>query len=339
MYSRESLAPLVKARAAKQLGDLIAESPSHDFAKALQFHQQAIAIALPLASSPQRDLRAAAKTILIESHTAVATDIAQGNWKKKVKSVPQWMDRGDALANDYVETEGASPKVHFDVLCRRLAAYAWLEGAADPVNYVAQLQDITAKLTSNTEDPTFRRHVDWQFGKAMVDAVDIERARGNPHKAIEYGKIASERLTPLGQEDWQVERIQFQLSRMHFLLGSIQATQLEDHAAAVGWFDKALDEVARPEPDVDLARCARRGEWLVSMGVSYWNVERRDDALRLTKLGVRLIEAAESAGVVPSDALAAPYNNLAVMHKELGNETDAQEYSEMATKLEATQQR
>ena len=339
VYTRESVPPLVKARAARQLGDLIAESPRHDFAQALQFHQQAIALALPLASSPQGDLRSAAKTILVEAHAAVAVDIAQGQWQKKAQAVPQWMDRGHALADEYVQTEGATPKVHFDILCQRLAAYAWLDGAADPADHVAQLEDLADKLASDASDPTFKRHVHWKLGKAMVDAVDVERARGNPGRAMAYGKVASELLTPLGEADWQVEQVQFQLSRMHFLLGAIQATQLEDHAAAVKWFEKVIDEVGRPEPEADLVRCAQRGEWLVSMGVSYWSVDRRDDALRLTQLGVKFIEAAQSAGVIADDSLVAPYNNLAVMHKELGNELDAQQYSEMAAKAQTTTQR
>ena len=339
VVKRESIAPLVKARAAVQLGDLLADSPRHDYAEALRMHQLAIQTALPLASSPQRGIRRAAKQLLIDAHTAIATDIAQGNWKKKSEAVPQWMDRADAIVAEYVENDQASQKVRFDVICSRLETYAWLDGAADPAIHVSQLNDLVTQLRGESDDPTYRRHLDWKYAKAMIDAVDIERARGNSLKANEYGKLADEKLSPLADANWNAERVQFQFNRMYFLLGSIQAVQLEDHQAAVQLFDKALAEVSRPEPDKDLAMCVRRGQWLVSMGVSYWHADRKDEALKLTNLGVRLIEAAIEGKVIEGDALAAPYNNLAFMHENLGNQEDAKRFSEMATKVNENVQR
>ena len=339
VYQREDLPALIKARAAQQLGDLHAEAPEHDFAKAFQLHQASIKIVLPLASDEDSNTRYAAKRLLVDSHAAVAGDIAQGKWQNKGQAVQQWMGRADALADDLIASEGGSPSVKLELLCKRLEAYTWLEGKIDPVNELAQLQDLAEQLRGSQADPTFVRHVKWRYAKAMVDALDIERARGNPLKGAESGELGERTLASLTEKSWQAEQTQFQLARLHFLLGAMQAVQFEDHTAAVEWFDKSLEKISSPQPDQDPAISGRRGQWMISMGISYWHVDRKTEALKLTELGVRLIEAARTAGQVDEQALVVPYNNLAVMHRSLGNDEDAARFSELESKAKQSQQR
>jgi len=339
VYNNKQLPRLLKARAALQLGDLLGKSPQRDFAKALELHQYCIQLALPLASSAESQSRRAAKHLLIDAHAAIASDIAQGQWQKKVESVPQWLDRAAALADDYVEREDGNASIHFDLVCQRLEAYAWLDGKLDPGEAIANLQKRAGQLKQDAEDPTYRRHLDWLYAKAMIDAVDIERARGNSEKALQYGQIADETMSQLADDDWKRETTQFQLSRLYFLLGSVQAIRLQDHSAAVQWFDKALDDISRPAPDRDWYRTARRGQWMVSMGISYWQADDKETGLRLTETGLKLIKAAQAEGAVKPKALAVPYNNLAFMHEQMGNQKKASRFAEMAGKLEASVQR
>ena len=339
VYLREELPALIKARAAQQLGDLHAESPAHDFAKAFQLHQASIQIALPLATDKDRNVRYAAKQLLIDSHASVASDIAQGKWQNKPQAVEQWMGRADALGDDLVASEGGTVSVKLELLCQRLEAYTWLEGKVDPVNELAQLQDVVEQIRESHTDPTYLRHVNWKYAKAMVDALDIERARGNPLKAAEYGNAAEQTLAKLVEQDWLAEQTHFQLARLHFLLGAMEAVQFEDHTAAVEWFDKSLEDISKPQPDKDPAISGKRGQWMISMGISYWHVDRKTEALKLTELGVRLIEAARAAGQVDQQALVVPYNNLAVMHRSLGNDEDATRFTELAAKAKQSQQR
>ncbi len=263
--------PLLKARAALQMGDLLADSPQHNYVKALEYHQQAIAAALPLASADGRpDVRRAAKRMLIEAHLAIARDIARGAWKEKPQTAGQWLDRADALVDEVIANESADGWLAFDASCHRLEAYTWLDGKVDPAGVIETTQSLAVELTQQASDPTYRRDIQWRLGKALVDAVDIARSRSNVPQALEYGEAADKILAKINDESWHPDEVRFQMSRLYFLLGSIHSVHREDHAAAVEWFDKAVADISRPEPDVDLSRTALRGEWMVSMGISYW---------------------------------------------------------------------
>ena len=329
----------MKARAALLLADLATLTGERDFARAMELSQHAIGTVLPLANAEEQQRRVAAKRILIDAHLEIAGIVAQGEWQQKEKSVQQWLDRAKALADDFVQNEAGDSGVYFDVLCKRLDAYAWLEGAVDPASTVKELQLRKANLTGGSTDPTYQRHVQWQYAKAMIDAVDIQRAREEKTAALDYGKIADEIVTKHAGGSWNREVIQFQRSRLYFLLGSIQAVQFRDHAAAVKWFDKSIDDISRPEPDRDLALTVRRGQWMVSMGISYWHVGRKSTGLKLTEAGLALIVNSHDDEPADAKLLSAPYNNLAFMHGQLGDEAKSKHYAAMANRLNVETQR
>lgn len=332
--------PLLKARAALQMGDLLADSPQHDYVKALEYHQQAIAAALPLASGDSRpDVRRAAKRMLIEAHLAIAHDVARGAWKDKPQTVGQWLDRADALVDEVIANESADAWLAYDASCHRLAAYTWLDGEVDPTAAVETTRSLAGELTQQASDPTYRRDIQWRLGKALVDAVDVERSRSNVPQALEYGEQADKLLVKINDESWHADEIRFQLSRLYFLLGSLHSVQREDHAAAIEWFDKAVADISRPEPDVDLSRTALRGEWMVSMGISYWKQGDQRRGLRLTELGAGLIESAHREGATDEAKLIVPYSNLAFMHKESGDKDKAQEFANLASRIEDSAKR
>ena len=140
---------------------MLAQSPRHDYAKALKMHQQSIQLALPLATHQRSDVRQAARHQLIDAHLAIASDVAQGTWQKKAAIVPQWLDRAGALAEDYVKHEQGDTSIQLEILCRRLDAYAWLDGKLDPTETLRKARIQAANLRMSNDDPTFGRHVDW----------------------------------------------------------------------------------------------------------------------------------------------------------------------------------
>jgi hypothetical protein len=328
-------APILQARAALQLGDLIAESPDHRFEQALAMHQRAITLATPLATDRRAEMRQAAKQTLIEAHLAIADDIARGRWQKKEVIVPQWLARSRAIADEFIANEQGDATVLLDVGCRSLASCAWLEGRVDPTSAIGQVQADARKFCSECDDGLFTQCVSWKQAKALVDAVDIERTRANSEKALAYGAEAEAQLEKLIAAEHRLDESQYQLARLCFLLGSIESVQRNDHAAAIKWFEKSLDRLARPEPDVDLAETARRGEWLVSMGISYWQHGDQAQGLKLTELGANLVEAAHREGAIGEESLAVPYHNLAFMYKASGDTEKAQEFSQLAAQIVA----
>ncbi len=79
----------------------------------------------------------------------------------------------------------------------------------------------------------------------------------------------------------------------------------------------------------------RLGEAYVSMAISYWQVERREDALALSRRGVDLMVAAVEGDALDERALAVAYGNLATMYAEEGNEQQSRAYADLASRAEA----
>jgi hypothetical protein len=52
-----------------------------------------------------------------------------------------------------------------------------------------------------------------------------------------------------------------------------------------------------------------------------------------------MMEKAAAEGLLDKSALAVPYSNLASMHKEMGNKSEARQFSELAAKFERTKKR
>ena len=69
----------------------------------------------------------------------------------------------------------------------------------------------------------------------------------------------------------------------------------------------------------------RLGETFVSMGISYWETGQKPNAVKLTEQGVGLMEKAAAGGGLAASALDVPYNNLATMHRQLGQDALAEQ--------------
>lgn len=78
----------------------------------------------------------------------------------------------------------------------------------------------------------------------------------------------------------------------------------------------------------------RLGESFVSMGISFWEANQREEAIRLTYHGISLVMQGVKDRVINQDALAVPYSNLAFMHRELGDVKQAESYAQMASRVD-----
>jgi hypothetical protein len=85
-----------------------------------------------------------------------------------------------------------------------------------------------------------------------------------------------------------------------------------------------------PRPVSELYAPRREGEMLVSIGVTYWQLGQQGRALEVTQSGATLIELAVEDGILAKSALAVPYSNLATMYQQMGENTNAAKYTEMA---------
>jgi hypothetical protein len=126
------------------------------------------------------------------------------------------------------------------------------------------------------------------------------------------------------------------MGELMFRIGIMHSLQRGDHATAVTWFDRT---VPLWESNDDFARdgeLGRLGESYVSMAISYWQVDRREDALALSRRGVDLMVTAVDKSQLEERSLAVAYGNLSTMYAEEGDDEQSQTYAEMASRAEAS---
>ncbi len=319
----------VKARAQCLVGDLYGSGVQPDFKRAIQYHTLAIKTATELKASPHPAIRVAAKEVLLDAHLGAAHDIAWGSWNQKETAVKAWLQRASVIADDLSEKEGAAAELRFRVAARALAACVGVQGKLDPGEWTEKVLQWGQELIAATTSPPVRQQMQWEMGMALYDAVQVYQMRGERDQATKYGQRAVE-LLEAGRTSKDSAMESYLIGRLYFRLGSIQAIGQQNHREAVTWFDKAvpvLQQVADGLPPLELGRL---GETFVSMGVSYWETGQKPTAVKLTEQGVGLMEKAVTGGGLAGTALDVPYTNLATMHRQLGQDTIAQQYLQKA---------
>lgn len=330
--------PHVKIRALCLLGDLSASGPEPDYKQAIQYHMQAAGAAEPLAADRHPAVRQAAKEVLVDAHLGAAHDIAWGTWKEKEKSVPRWLDLANQWAEDFIANDAGSRHHRFRVAARGLAACVGMRGALDPDQWAQLAEQSGEALIAETDDPARKAQLQWDLGMALYDALQIYQMRNDHDTALKYGERAIEYLEQ-GKHQRSSPTAGYLLGRLYFRLGAIYAIRDDNHRAAISWFEKAVPLLERPLPEEAAADLGRHGETFVSMGVSYWIAGQRDEAVRLTEIGVVQLEQAVKQELVEASTLAVPYGNLASMYRQLGRPEKAQSFQEMAAKIKPAQTR
>ena len=330
--------PHVQARALCLLGDLISSGPNPDYSKAIEYHTQAIQTADPLAVNRHPAIRLAAKEVLIDAHLGAAHDIAWGSWNEQKLAVSRWLDRAAAFAEEYIENDGGSVEQRFRVAHRALAASIGLKGTLDPTEWADAALRSGQELIAATTDDARQQQIKWQLGLALYDAVQICQMRSEHDLAFRYGQQAVQYLEQgiVGKTDPEQNYL---LGRLYFRLGAIQAVGEGNHQVAINWFDKASVLLEQATVQIAPQEAGRLGDTFISMGVSYWEVGQHQRALTLTERGVGLVELGVDSGSLDQSALEVPYSNLAVMHRRLGQNNEADRYRDQASRLKKSAKR
>jgi len=318
--------PHVKAQVVCLLGDLLNSQPEPDYRRAIQYHMEAVKTADPLAVSQYPAVRIAAKEVLIDAHLGAGHDIAWGSWDGKEKAVPRWLDQAATVAKDLTDGEGMSVELQFRVATRALAALVGMRGKMDPDQWAEEALRVGQQLVAATPDSPRQDQLRWDLGMALYDAVQICQMRGDHEKALTYGKRAIGYLEPGATSSQASLADTYLLGRLYFRLGAIHAVGKQDHAAAIYWFEKAIPVFQESVDHLAQTEFGRLGETYVSMGVSFWESDQQDRAVRLTQRGVELMEQAVRGGAMERSALEIPYTNLATMARHLGKSDEADQY-------------
>ncbi|MBS0209389.1 MAG: hypothetical protein JSS27_10570 [Planctomycetes bacterium] len=322
--------PEQHAAALVTLADIIADGPKHDYPLALDYRMQAIARAEPFLADQRVAVRRVAHQATLNAFLGAANDIARGSWKNKAETVNRWLERAYQLANQSTApAELTADRIIY--CCRSLAACAALQGQLNPQPWVDGLLVEGRKRQAQVHDPLLAHRQACELGVAMCDAMQAFQYRGDREAALRAGGTAVSLLQPVAAAHDELSA----MARVYFRLGSIHALSTNDHTQAVAWYDKAgevfarLDEASAPEAAL------AQGESLISMGVSYWAVGQQQRAEELTQRGVQMIEGVVADGHASRQALSVPYANLAAIHRHLGRDESARNYTEMAAKIKA----
>lgn len=327
----ESVEKHVRAQAYCHLGDLLQSGGGAKNREALEHHMRAIQLAGELVNSPEMLPRRSAKQVLVDAHLGLAIDIAAGDWQQKDETVPKWLERAETYIDDLVQNEQGSSQLKFQRLRKGLVAHSHFDSQWDATQASEEIKSLGTQLIEQSDDRTFQRIVEWEIGQSLIQAFFIEHGRQNYEEAIALAEDAHRYQTAggVGRDLSLAETLM--LGNLYFRTGTIFAVDQRNHELAISWYERA-------EPLLTSANVAglmheRRGESLVSIGVSYWEVGKQEAGIRLTEQGLALIQSSVDQRKASPAKLQVPLSNLAKMHRSLGNDIKSEEYTAARQKI------
>ncbi len=324
--------PLLQAQVLLRLGNHAASGGQRDLKEALELHQEALKLALPLVGGDtQPATQFAAQDVLIECYLAIANDIAWGDYDNKTKAVPQWLDRARMLSESQALPPEFVQQYQFRLGSKALSAYLGMNQPLPDDFYPETIFRSGQQLIERIDDPMRLAQMHWSLGNTMHEACQLYSLANEHQKAMRCGEKAVEHM----QAGFEVQRqldpaASYRLGRSMFRVGAIASVGGSDHRQAITWYEKAMPYLDRPLPATIEQEMGKLGETFVSMAISYWQVDKKQKAVELTDKGRRLMEQAVEAGHLPSEKLNVPYRNLASMHRQLGQTDQATRFDRMA---------
>ena len=335
----ESVPPLVTAQTARMLGRVELAAEPADFQKSVAHFEEAIRKATPLGTHQSKAIQKAAREVLLDAHLGTALAIARGTWQQKGRVIPKWIARSEGFVGDVDADSPERTRLELDLCRGALAVAASSAEGVESLPWVKRLLETREKLDDQIQDPWRRRQVDWEVGLGLADAIDASLKRGDASDMLENATLTAAYLERGAEQRELTDADRRKVGDLLFRIGILHSLQQGAHATAVTWFDKVVplwDDNSTFKTQGDVGRL---GESFVSMAISYWQVERRDDALALSRKGVDLMVEAVDLAQLEERSLAVPYGNLSTMYAEQGNDEQSKTYAEMASRAEAAETR
>jgi len=326
------------AQVERMLGRIAIECDRPDPRAAVRHFEAAIRAATPLKTARSESVRDAARDVLLDTHLGMAVAIAKGEWQRKGEVVAKWLAAATKIVESVDDDAPERPLMEIQ-LCRGALAAATACETVDPLPWVKRLLVTRDGMSAGLSDPWRRRQVDWETGRGLADALTSAQRRGEGSDALDNATLTVAYLERGAEWRDLTDAERGTIGDLLFRIGVLHSLQHGDHATAVTWFDKVRpywkgNDTHGAEGDV-----GRLGESYVSMAVSYWQVDRREDALDLCRRGIDCMVSAVDAKQLDEPALALAYDNLSKMYAELGEDERSRTYAEMASRAEASGQR
>ena len=334
--ARENLPPLVAAQTERLLGRAALAGKTPDHKEAVERFAESIRRATPLLAKRSPGLQSAAREVLLDAHLGTAEAIANGTWQQKARVIPKWIGRAETLVKEFKGTEAETQVLELQLCRGALTASAGSIDSVEPLPWVRRLLDLRDRMSATVTDPWRRRQLDWEVGRGLADALAAAQKRGDDTDVLENATLTAAFLERGAEQRELTATERHDLGELMFRIGILHSLQRGDHATAVTWFDRTVPLWEGAEGLPADGDPGRRGESLVSMAISYWQVDRRDDALTLSRRGAELMVAAVDARKLEERALAVAYGNLSTMYAEEGDDARSRTFAEMASRAEAS---
>ena len=336
VQARENQSPLAAAQAERLLGRIALAGRSPDHQAAVQHFAEAIRRASPLLVKRTPAVQSAAREVMLDAHLGTALAIARGTWQQKSRVIPKWIARGEALVAECKGTEVERQRLELQLCRGALAAAAGCAEAGEPLPWVKRMLELRDRMGTTVADPWTRRQIDWEVGQGLADALAAAQTRGDAADLLDNATLTVAYLERGAEQRELTPAERKQMGELMFRIGIMHSLQRGDHATAVTWFDRT---VPLWEGNGEFGRdgeLGRLGEAYVSMAISYWQVDRREDALALSRHGVDLMVEAVDESQLEERSLAVAYGNLSTMYAEEGDDEQSKAYAEMASRAEAS---
>ena len=330
------LPPLLAAQAHRLFGRVARAGQAPDYRAAVEHFTESIRRAAPLLSKRGARIQAPAREILLDAHLGTALAIAEGTWQQKSRVIPKWIVRSETLVKEFEGGELERQVLELQLCRGALEVAAGSTESIEPLPWVKRMLELRDQMGESISDPWRRRQIDWQVGQGLRSALTAAEIRGDASDMLDNATLTAAYLERGAEHRELTGTERKDLGDLMFRIGILHSLQRGDHATAVTWFDRTVPLWDDNDRFARAGETGRLGESYVSMAISYWQVERREDALELGRRGVDLMVAGVDAGQLEERALAVAYGNLATMHAEQGNDEQSRNYAEMAGRAEAT---
>lgn len=336
ILARPNPAPLVIAQGERMLGRIELAASKPDYQKAVEHFGTAIRTATPLVGNKSVSVQRAARDVLLDAHLGTALAIAKGTWQQKARVIPKWITRSETIVKDLNRKDDERDALELQLCRGAIAVAAGSTESIDPLPWVKRLLEVRGRLNGAVTDVSGRRQLDWEVGQALADALVAAQKRGDAADMLENSTLTAAFLERGMQSRQLTDAERKAIGELMFRIGILYSLQKGDHATAVAWFDKAVPLWDGNEAFARDGETGRLGESLVSMAISYWQVDRRDDAVTISGKGVSLMVEAVDQQQLEERSLAVAYGNLSTMYAEQGDQEKSRNYAEMASRAEAS---
>ena len=336
LIERQDVSSLLASQAGRLRGRIELGKVAPDYEQTVDLFTEAIRKATPLAESRSENVRSVAQQVLLDAHLGTAQAIAQGTWQQKNRVIPKWISRANSIVEKIDSKDPSRDRLELDLTCGVLAVAAGSANAIEAVPWVKRLLAIREQMNDSVTDPWRRRQIDWQVGCGLNDALEAARKRGDAEDMLDNATLTVAYLERGAEHRELTAAERKDVGDLMFQIGIMFSLRKSDHATAVTWFDKTIPLWNQNEQVVRDSELGRVGESFISMAISYWQVERRDDAIDLSRTGVDFMVEAVDRQKLDEQSLSVAYGNLATMYAEQGDTDKSQAYAEMATRVEST---